>query len=135
MERHPDHPDNLYMATYDQHLDADAVPARLEALGHGDMVYKFTGIYIRATKCSRCGREVFDKRGDHHGPALDERCEAPAYQSQAARDAQRIGYGSKSYWDYLDKSAIEDANGPNAHLADHMGQSLAVAIAQPTTTS
>jgi hypothetical protein len=29
------------------------------------------------------------------------------YKSQAARDAERIGYGDKSYWDYLDQSEQE----------------------------
>jgi hypothetical protein len=29
------------------------------------------------------------------------------YKSQAARDAQENGYGNKSYWDYLDKHALE----------------------------
>lgn len=29
------------------------------------------------------------------------------YQSRSAREAQEIGYGSKSYWDYLERAAIE----------------------------
>lgn len=29
------------------------------------------------------------------------------YKSQAARDAQRIGYGDNNYWLYLDNSAKE----------------------------
>lgn len=29
------------------------------------------------------------------------------YKSEAARDAQRTGYGDKSYWNYLDESAQE----------------------------
>lgn len=29
------------------------------------------------------------------------------YKSQAARDAAEGGYGSKSYWDYLESHAIE----------------------------
>lgn len=32
---------------------------------------------------------------------------AQQYKSQAARDAQAMGYGDKSYWDYLEKSASE----------------------------
>lgn len=34
---------------------------------------------------------------------------APAkqYKAQAARDAQRTGYGSPSYWDYLEAHALE----------------------------
>lgn len=31
---------------------------------------------------------------------------APAYQSRAAQQAQEGGYGSKSYWDMLDASAM-----------------------------
>jgi hypothetical protein len=31
----------------------------------------------------------------------------PDYTSQAARDAQAAGYGGASYWDYLDKHALE----------------------------
>ena len=30
------------------------------------------------------------------------------YQSQAARDAQRFGYGGQRYWDYLDEAALQD---------------------------
>jgi hypothetical protein len=30
-----------------------------------------------------------------------------SYKSQAARDAEASGYGSKSYWDYLERSAHE----------------------------
>lgn len=29
------------------------------------------------------------------------------YKSQCARDAQRMGYGKKTYWDYLDRHAGE----------------------------
>lgn len=29
------------------------------------------------------------------------------YKSEAARSAQRAGYGDKSYWDYLDQHAQE----------------------------
>ena len=28
------------------------------------------------------------------------------YQAQSARDAQRIGYGGESYWDYLEETAM-----------------------------
>lgn len=31
----------------------------------------------------------------------------PEYKSQSARDAQRTGYGDRSYWDYLDQHAQE----------------------------
>lgn len=31
----------------------------------------------------------------------------PQYKSQAARDAQRLGYGDTHYWEYLDESAAE----------------------------
>jgi hypothetical protein len=29
------------------------------------------------------------------------------YRAQCARDAQEMGYGSQSYWDYLESSAQE----------------------------
>jgi hypothetical protein len=31
----------------------------------------------------------------------------PTYVSQAARDAQRAGYGSPTYWAYVDRCAAE----------------------------
>jgi hypothetical protein len=30
------------------------------------------------------------------------------FKSQAARDAQKQGYGDQKYWDYLEKSALEN---------------------------
>jgi hypothetical protein len=48
-----------------------------------------------------------------------------AYKSQAAREAQLLGYGDKSYWDYLDEAALEHyAKG----LADAYMQSLGDAL-------
>ena len=32
---------------------------------------------------------------------------AKQYTAQSARDAQRTGYGSPSYWDHLEQSALE----------------------------
>lgn len=32
---------------------------------------------------------------------------AKEYTAQSARDAQRTGYGSPSYWDYLEEHAYE----------------------------
>ncbi len=32
---------------------------------------------------------------------------AKQYKAQSARDAQRTGYGSPSYWDYLEAHALE----------------------------
>lgn len=29
------------------------------------------------------------------------------YKSQAAREAQALGYGGESYWDYLERAAFE----------------------------
>lgn len=33
--------------------------------------------------------------------------QASTYKSQSARDAERTGYGGKSYWDYLEQHAHE----------------------------
>jgi hypothetical protein len=32
---------------------------------------------------------------------------AAGYEAQSAKDAQRTGYGKKSYWDYLEQHAKE----------------------------
>ena len=33
--------------------------------------------------------------------------QSDTYKSQSARDAQAANYGNRSYWDYLEKKAIE----------------------------
>jgi len=51
------------------------------------------------------------------------------YESQAAKDAQRSGYGNESYWQYLDDSAREHRDyflkrGDSKTAAEMMTQSL-----------
>lgn len=41
-----------------------------------------------------------------------------SYKSRAARDAEKAGYGDRSYWDYLDQSAQEHHDYYTAH-GDH----------------
>lgn len=55
------------------------------------------------------------------------------YESQAARDAQAMGYGDESYWDYLDQHAKELrdkflAKGDEATAQRMMTESLSEAL-------
>lgn len=55
------------------------------------------------------------------------------YASQAARDAQAMGYGSESYWDYLDEAERRNreywlSRGDEARAADAMSRSLSEAL-------
>jgi hypothetical protein len=55
------------------------------------------------------------------------------YQSQAARDAQRTNYGGESYWDYLDRAALQSAahwarKGDNDRAAAMLTRSLSEAL-------
>jgi hypothetical protein len=55
------------------------------------------------------------------------------YKSQSARDAQKMGYGAKSYWDYLDKAAQEHyeyymARGDEKTANEMLTQSLSDAL-------
>jgi hypothetical protein len=56
------------------------------------------------------------------------------YQAQSARDARDRGYGGKSYWDYLEQSALErcaryllrgDAEAAERMLTRTLGDALA----------
>jgi hypothetical protein len=56
------------------------------------------------------------------------------YKVQSARDAQEIGYGDESYWDYLEESAFEkhtlfkkrgDDDTANLMLTRSLSESLA----------
>ncbi len=59
--------------------------------------------------------------------------DAKKYTAQTALDAQRIGYGSESYWDYLERAARESRdyylrNGNSERAELMMTRSLSEAL-------
>src|SRR5205085_11304680 len=52
-------------------------------------------------------RQVHAGHADEGRERLMDGTTTTEYTVQSARDAQRIGYGGKSYWAYLEKAAYE----------------------------
>lgn len=55
------------------------------------------------------------------------------YKAQSARDAQNMGYGGESYWEYLDRAAAEASDywrrhGDEDKAAQMMTRSLSEAL-------
>jgi hypothetical protein len=61
-------------------------------------VYRLTG-----------GPDVASIAGGSTWAESEVRDEEAEYKSQAARDAQLIGYGDEGYWNYLDEAALDRA--------------------------
>lgn len=95
---------------------------RIASRPKSDLAEVASQFHLSLLQRDASGVEHYEVLGKKSAP---KRRAKSGYKSASARDAQRLGVGSKSYWDYLDEHAKELAS---KGVADAMTRTLAESL-------